>query len=307
MTAARGKTRQKAQGHDVILSVALSIVLALVMVFVTLDQDSDQAAARTVEAVKPAPIEPPQSDAAARAVRLPQPPQMTLAPSQPTQAAPTPVLEPSAVAEVAPAVVPLRPRPAETSPPPPSARPTPPAQVVVGDGAAETKGRVLLRVLEHGKGPSIEIAWPQQTAQRAALYERFRTCFGMRAALMDDQGRLFNSDGVAGTEWPYNADLYSGFVRQASGVLVSQEQRLVSSIRKHHGLKASGVVVRLFPRRVDARLLGGLQSLLGQDYASAQVLQAEYGLENNAVEVRSIRVDGQPMAGIITLGTGAGC
>ncbi len=119
----------------------------------------------------------------------------------------------------------------------------------------EAEGRVLLRILEHGSGPEIEIAWPVSAIQRRALYRLFEVCYGMEIAVIDSGGRLYSRTGEAGRPWRLNMDRFSGFVRQPSGRLTLDEKDGIARIRAFHGGLRAAHNVRLFPRRLDALLL----------------------------------------------------
>jgi hypothetical protein len=159
-------------------------------------------------------------------------------------------------------------------------------------------GRALLRVLEHGKGPQIEIAWPQNAQVRDTLYDKFQNCFGMENALMDGAGNLFRKDEPRGQRWEINLDRFSGFLRQASGRLPRAEERKMNAISYHHGHLNSPVPVRIFPRRVDASLLGGLKAIVGDGYMKAKSIQAQY--DANGL-ITDIRIDGRMVSGRVKL------
>jgi len=165
----------------------------------------------------------------------------------------------------------------------------------------EAEGRVLLRILEHGSGPEIEIAWPVSAIQRRALYRLFEACYGMEIAVIDSGGRLYNHTGEAGRPWRLNMDRYSGFVRQPSGRLTLDEKDGIARIRAFHGDLRPAENVRLFPRRLDALLLGGLKALVGESYASAATIRAHYRRDGDMVLVEGIRLDDQPILGRIDL------
>ena len=177
---------------------------------------------------------------------------------------------------------------------------------VMLDGEGVHQGRALLRILEHGEGPSVEIGWPANGTVREHLFQRFASCYGMRIALMDGDGRLFVADGRRQIPWPVNLDRYSGYVRQANGVVGRAERQAVGRIRAHHGTVTGATVVRLFPRRVDAILLGGLHALIGGDYARAKTIRATYQLNGGSVIVDAVIVDGRRVPGGIDLSLGAG-
>ena len=165
----------------------------------------------------------------------------------------------------------------------------------------EAEGRVLLRILEHGSGPEIEIAWPVSAIQRRALYRLFEVCYGMEIAVIDSGGRLYNRTGEAGRPWRLNMDRFSGFVRQPSGRLTLDEKDGIARIRAFHGGLRAAHNVRLFPRRLDALLLGGLKAVVGKSYASASTIRAHYRRDGDTVLVEGIRLDGRPILGRIDL------
>ncbi|MDP6590123.1 MAG: hypothetical protein QF666_11845, partial [Alphaproteobacteria bacterium] len=171
--------------------------------------------------------------------------------------------------------------------------------------AVEAEGRVLLRILEHGSGPVVEIAWPVSAMQRRALYRLFEACYGMEIAVIDARGRLFSRTGRSGQPWQPNLDRYSGFLRQPSGRLTLDEKDSIAGIRRFHGGLRAADNVRLFPRRLDALLLGGLKALIGDGYASARAIRAHYRRDGDSVLVEGIRLDGRPILGRIDLTSAA--
>lgn len=180
------------------------------------------------------------------------------------------------------------------------AKPAPapkPAKIEVSAKAA-TSGRVALRILEHGEGPEIELAWPNSVRASDRLYRRFTACYGMKTAVMDGSGQLFTRGGGA-HPWRINLDRYSGFVRQVSGRLSPEEASELNAIRRLQ--RATVSPVRIFPRAVDARLLGGLGQLLGKSYRSVGRIRATYRITPSGVSIGSITADGKSVAGEIIL------
>lgn len=184
-------------------------------------------------------------------------------------------------------------------------------EIKVGLDVASTEimvqGRVKLRLLEHGTGPDIEIAWPKSSHERTSLFRHLSNCFGMTVAVRDSGERLFGPDTQKGKVWDLNLDRFSGFVRLPSGARIADEQRQVKGIRQRHGMGRHSTVVRLFPRTIDAQLLGGLAKLIGPGYRGAMKIRARYQLHGGSVLISNITVDGHALSGEMRLFGRRGC
>ncbi len=213
---------------------------------------------------------------------------------EPVKPAPKPVAKPS---KPAPKIMNPQPR-LQANPIPATPAPSPSSK------QQATEGRPLLKLLEHGKGPSVEIAWPASASLRRRLYDLFKQCYGMRIAVMDANGQLFNDASRPGQAWSINLDRYSGFMRQSSAGAALDEYRIVRQIRSRHGLD-SATAVRLFPRHTDAVLLGGLRNLIGGNYDGTKRIQARYQISGSKVSVTDITIDAKPVTGSIELSSGA--
>jgi len=271
-----------------------------------------------------------------RMVSLPPPPAPSETQPQPeaTEASPPPETLVRALRALPKPVVPLRPveaiRAEEAVPPAPAGVPTQPltpegpvtakpqvkeepsrpsaaataapeqeTESEVKPGQLEAQaGRTLLRLLEHGSGPEIELAWPDSHRERGRLYDRLQDCFGMRIAIMDSAGLLYHAQGGAFAPWSPNMDLYSGFMRRPSGRLTAPEESLLRSAR---GRVPSAGLLRLFTRRVDALLLGGLQALIGPSYGKLRAIHGRYRLRSGRVLIEGLEGDGRRFPGTIDL------
>lgn len=175
---------------------------------------------------------------------------------------------------------------------------SPTVRVSILDTSPITKeGRTLLRLMEHGSGPSIGLAWPEGDVARSSLYKILRGCYGMKTALMDVDGTLYSS--TESRKWRPDMDHYSGFVRQPSGLLPSDENKEAEAVRRRHRLSPDSTIVRLYPRRVDAVLLGGLQNLLGQRYRKAKIIHGNYRQYGQDIFIDNITADGALVRGRI--------
>lgn len=290
-----GKADGKAAGA---VSLGLSLTLAALLLVMTATADSGNSPPSDPQ---PAEIEarfdtPQEPDLGA--VFLPPPPESAPAPEPLTEpAVPPPEPPPKPPVAEAPApevVVAAAPPPIPQTPePPPQAKPEPSPEPIAITPDSIREGRALLRLLERGEGPDIEIAWPAAASDRAELYRLFGNCFGMRTVIMSAGGEMYGAG-------PFDSDRYSGFVRRPAGGLSAGERTHVNAIRSRYGLDG-GRVLRLFPRRVDAILLGGLRRIAGDSFDRGVRIRARYRAVATGIAVAEIQVDGRAVTEIIVL------
>lgn len=189
----------------------------------------------------------------------------------------------------------------------PAAGPMPVVAPASIDMAAAVDGGVLLRLLEHGHGPSISLAWPDAPAAREALYRGLSRCHGMQVAVSRSDGALFTFRQPPGEPWRPNLDRFSGYARAPDGVLPSAELEELARIRRHHGLPPTARPVRLFPRRADGELLAGLRALVGDGYRRAGHIRGRYLMRDGRIVVGDLSVDGNAVAGRVVMYGQPGC
>jgi hypothetical protein len=309
-------------------SGAVTIGLALFLVILSQKPDPSKAKQPTPpeQAIEEPETAPPSLQTAVTLPPPPAPPQPAIAVTakRTPPAIDRPALKPRVIEKpVEPAKIePLKPRPPKAAPPPVAVKqvdkvpaipapkqsaklpPESPATSTAGATSvsreAATAGRALLKMLETGKGPVIEIAWPSSATERSRLYHLLNTCHGMQTALLTDKSEIFSATGRPGAAWQVNRDAVSGFVRQPSGVLTDAEQAAIRRIKTHHGMHF-GNPVRLFPRAVDATLLGGIGQIVGTGYLRHKTIRARYQLSGDRVSIVDIRTDGKALPGGIVL------
>lgn len=301
------------------LSILLPVIVAGAIWFQQiLESENDSISRPIVEVSQKQPLMP-SPKMSFDAVILPPPP----APSAPAKD--VPVAERPAITPLKPAVQdveipkvkPLTPTTTNTKPEKQSIEPQdtqkqsePTVEVSAQPSAPEVReGRGLLKLLEHGSGPVIEIAWPNAQRDQKKLHQKLTQCFGMRTALMSRDGLLYIAQGVPGQRWSIDLDRYSGFVRQPEGGITQDERQQAKAIRNFHGGRRLGGVVRIFPRTVDAALLGGVRQMLSSGYATTKTIQARYVVQGGALYIQGIRADGVAKHGKIVLSpvTRGGC
>ena len=255
--------------------------------------------ARPVEVVRAAPVPrpaPPPVPAPPAGIEPPAAPEA----ESPPDTLPNPTREPArALAPPVPEPAPEL-EPATTLPERIPVAAIPPPAPVSPDAETVREGRTLLKLLERGQGPDIEIAWPSASGARARLYETFEACFGMRSVVVGPDGRLFVADGPRGRSWEPDPDRVSGYARQPRGALPPRERDRAAAIRQRHGL-SDGRVIRVFPREVDAMLLGALGAVATDDYRAGNRFRARYEIAPGGVRVADIEVNGRPVGQPILL------
>lgn len=271
-----------------------------------------------VAALTPSPVEPPPEYADPITVEP-----LTIEPIQPVEIPPLevpadPVSDPVEVAdpdqesESEPTRQDAPPPPPQQSEAPVDVPPTTPAappieevQVAVNtpEGAqTERQGRALLRLMEMDAGPDLRIAWPAAAGDRERLYRVLSSCYGMQSVLMNGQGGIFLAEGPAGQATAPDVARYSGFVRAAEGAIPALERTALRPIYRHHGLSdRAAQIVRLFPRRADALLLGGLSQLLEGGLSKGNQVEALYTLTNQGLAIVDIRQNGRPVDGRVVI------
>ena len=248
-----------------------------------------------------APLKPRTVEVPAETVEIkplkPRPQPVPAEAASPPAPEPVPALDNTSVGQV-----PTRP---ETTPPTAPAPAPAPAPAVNNPPVAATpqtltEGRALLKMLDAGKGPVIEIAWPQEPVDRSHLYRLLTSCYGMQTAILANGSALYVTDSEPGQAWQVNRDAISGFIRKPSGAITEAERSIVTRIRTRHGL-ATGDTVRLFPRDVDAVMLGGLGRIVGPGYLKYRTIRARYRLVGDRIAVVDLRVDGIDRPGQVAL------
>jgi hypothetical protein len=167
-------------------------------------------------------------------------------------------------------------------------------------------GRGLLRILETGQGPVVTVDWPDQLNIRKKLYYFLTRCYEMQTSVYVEKIGLYRREDRAGKKWNINKDATSSFIRRPSGGLSKEEEQVVASIKTKHNLW-SGIPVRVFPRSIDAALLGGLKSVIGSQYSLSRSVSAKYFIRGNSIGLGEIRSEGVIINGSFILPKSRSC
>lgn len=178
--------------------------------------------------------------------------------------------------------------------------PNPPAPLpkeITVDRQAVQEGRILLVMMAEGKGPDIEIAWPDNGDSRERLYRLLSTCYGMKSAVLQQNGALFAAGGEPGKPWEINRDYYSSFLREPRGRFPAAERRTIGKIEAYHGVR--GTAVRILPRVVDAGIVGALFNLAGSGTRNDAAITAHYDFDEEGLVVSGISAGGRSIGGVL--------
>ena len=299
-------------------SLVVSGLLALLLIAAIGMQKAPPAAPSPAKATpedtvesNEAPDVEPAIPLAPATVTLPPPPQRaetqpdapTVEPAPPVEAVESPAsVEPLAIETTSLEPEPLVDSPAEAtvaateSSESPATKPAEKARPLSAE--AHRQGRALLMLVESGEGPSITIDWPTSATGRAALIDHLRRCHGMELALLVGDGSIVRLEDPPGHSGPFDLDRWSGFLRLPSGGLTAAEEESRNRLMVLHG---AGQLVRLFPRRVDSGILGGLAQALGENYRRGHDIRLAYEWEQGRIVLGQLRLDGAPHDGRLVL------
>ena len=128
----------------------------------------------------------------------------------------------------------------------------------------------------------------------------------MKTALLDGDRSLFTVLQPPGTAWQVNRDAICGFVRQPTGALTGAERDTRRFLEARHG-RRNATPVRVFPRAVEAPVLGGLRQIVGNGYRGFRTILARYALTGYRVAVVNVVTDGVPRGGTVSVPTARRC
>ena len=147
-----------------------------------------------------------------------------------------------------------------------------PPKPIVNGSKNRQFGGVLLRLLEHGKGPNIEIGWPRRLVARRALHRHLTRCYGVRSAVLAANKNLYVMAGRPGHPWAIEMDRYSGFIRSPQGEPILKEAKLFQTI-----------------------------AVLGEKYKTAKRIRATYRWDGESLKLGDFIVDGSRLEGVVML------
>lgn len=128
-----------------------------------------------------------------------------------------------------------------------------------------------------GKGPSIEVAWPNLVSEREMLFQLLTQCTGMRL------GTLNNGDiNLIANSHVKNVKL-SDFVRIINGKMTKSEKYQFSNTQ-------SGTPVRLFPLSIDINLIKKLSET--KTYYKSKFITGQYQVALGNIWLKNISYDG---------------
>ncbi len=163
----------------------------------------------------------------------------------------------------------------------------------------------VLRRIEAGEGPGLEIAWPSDPASRLHLTRVLSRCHGMATILMGEEGGWNLED--AGSPWRFVPTVHSGFVRTvAETTLLPRDRASIARARRDAQFRTAPVR-RVFPRHQDIALLSGLSRVIGEALSDQMSLRAAYEVGPLGVRIGNVTANGRSHQGGFTLPAERGC
>lgn len=152
-----------------------------------------------------------------------------------------------------------------------------------------------LAMLEQQKDfPLIQIDLPNSPGESEEILKQLRICLGVRLAKVDAEGKFVAMESDLGS-----AASFSPYVRLVQGKLSEDEQTIANKWRDQ-----PGSIVRLYPKYLDGRLMGSLQSVFSQRTNHSQKLitiQGQYRLIDHSLLLSHILVNSDAIEQEITV------
>jgi hypothetical protein len=133
-----------------------------------------------------------------------------------------------------------------------------------------------------GKGPAIEVAWPDLVSEREMLFQLLTQCTGMRLGVLN-KGEI----NLIANSHVKNVKL-SDFVRIINGKMTKNEKYQFSNY-------SSGTPVRLFPLSIDINLIKKLSET--KAYYKSKSITAQYQVAVGNIWLKEIAYDGNKIKG----------
>ncbi len=158
----------------------------------------------------------------------------------------------------------------------------------------ESMGMSLLDETSKRNTPDIEFSWPKESSEQRRIANILRQCVGVRLAKV-------NADGTFSASEQYTKNI-SPYARAIIGYTSQEESAVINQWR---GLP--GQVVRLYPLKADAVLLGSLMSLLNKDQnlqKDAKQIKGQYVINGKVLKINSITINGNTQEGELVVSKG---
>ena len=163
-------------------------------------------------------------------------------------------------------------------------------------------GISVLAAVEKERNLNMEIFWPNDTEQAQFLFNILEKCFGMRNAVLDQNGQIYDELGRIRTE----TQKISPFLRQIEETISATEDQNILKILHNNNINGDQIFLRVVSFKTDAKIMDGISKLYGDDLMQTNSIRAEYTLVRADVYIDEIIIDGKKIKGRIKL-TGRKC
>lgn len=163
-------------------------------------------------------------------------------------------------------------------------------------------GISVLAAVEKERKLNMEIFWPNDSEQSQLLFDILQKCFGMKNAVLDQNGQLYDEGGKIrlGTQ------VISPFLRQIEETIGAKEDQNITKILYHNNLDEDQIFLRVVSFKTDAKIMDGISKLYSYDLMRTKSIRADYKIERADVFIDEIIIDGKKIKGRIKL-TGRKC
>lgn len=160
-----------------------------------------------------------------------------------------------------------------------------------------SNGIKILTEAENKQNFEMEIFWPESSSASQKLFKTMNKCFGMRVAVLDNNGEIYNLRGKVDRR----SQIISPFLRRLESFSAKQEKQNISTIISNNSIEGEKTLVRTVSFSTDAKIMDGISKLSETNLSNARQIKAKYLLERDRVYIGMITVDGKHAIGKILL------
>ncbi|MDC3140434.1 hypothetical protein OBA40_03655, partial [Alphaproteobacteria bacterium] len=156
-------------------------------------------------------------------------------------------------------------------------------------------------ILETKNSFDIYFKWPIKTNMHNLIYKKMLKCLNAKTVILGDDSIFYSQKGVLDNIKIMNN--YSPILRMPNYSSAELENNILSHIKNKYPKSATGKIIRLFDKNVDAYILGNFKFLGKFKFSNFKKISGVYSILNNKLFLINLSIDDQKIDGKIDLST----